>query len=40
MPYHVEVKVSPTFAPDEFDGGGDVRPLGAQVGVDFLPLGG
>ena len=40
VPYHVEVKVSPTFAPDEFDGGGDVRPLGAQVGVDFLPLGG
>ena len=39
VPYHVEVTVSPTFVPDEFGGGGDVRPLGAQVGVDFIPLG-
>ena len=38
VPYHVEVTVSPTFIPDEFDGGGDVRELGAQVGFDFVPL--
>ena len=39
VPYHVEVTVSPTFVPDEVSGGGDVRELGAQVGVDFLPFG-
>jgi hypothetical protein len=39
VPYHVEVTVSPTFIPDDIDGGGDVRELGAQVGFDFLPFG-
>lgn len=40
VPYHVEVTVSPTFIPAEIDASsGDVRPLGAQVGFDFLPLG-
>ena len=39
VPYHVEVTVSPTFVPDEVDGGGDRRALGAQVGFDFIPLG-
>jgi len=33
------VTVSPTFIPDDIDGGGDVRELGAQVGFDFLPFG-
>ena len=41
VPYHVEVTVSPTFIPDEIDASsGDVRELGAQVGFDFIPLGG
>lgn len=39
VPYYVEVSVSPTFVPDKVSGGGDVRPLGAQVGFDFIPLG-
>jgi hypothetical protein len=39
VPYHVEIEVSDTFVPDEFDGGGDLRALGAQVAFDFLPLG-
>ena len=41
VPYHVEVTVSPTFIPNEIDASsGDVRELGAQVGFDFIPLGG
>ena len=41
VPYHVEVTVSPTFVPAEVDSSsGDTRELGAQVGFDFLPLGG
>ncbi len=40
VPYHVEVTVSPTFIPAEIDAAsGDVRELGAQVGVEFLPFG-
>ncbi len=40
VPYHVDVRVSPTFVPAEVDpSSGDVRELGAQVGFDFLPLG-
>lgn len=41
VPYHVEVTVSPTFIPNDIDASsGDVRELGAQVGFDFIPLGG
>ncbi len=41
VPYRVEVTVSPTFVPNKVDASsGDTRELGAQVGFDFIPLGG